>query len=186
MTNRFQPDPERSILIVIDIQEKMAAAMPDPVLKRVLRNSGILIETAKEFGFPILFTEQYPKGLGATVDVIQKYFPDTKAIEKISFSCCPEPSFMEAFDSFGERDVIICGMETHVCVLQTALDLIENGRQVFIPADASCSRTKSNWKLGIELMRDGGAVIGSTEIFVFQMLRAAGSESFKKLSKLVK
>jgi nicotinamidase-related amidase len=90
------------------------------------------------------------------------------------------------FEQPGQRDWILCGMETHVCVLQTALDLLQRGQNVFVAADAVCSRTKANWRTGLDLMRQAGAVIGSTEIFAFGLLGAAGSETFKKISRLVK
>jgi nicotinamidase-related amidase len=181
------PNRDRTALLVIDIQERLAPAMPPDVAARVLRNTRILIETACEFGLPILVTEQYPKGLGHTApDLLAALPPETLPFEKIEFSCCAAPGFSPLMETLGDRDLIICGMETHVCVLQSALDLLSAGRRVFVAADATCSRVKLNWTLGLDLMRQAGAVIGSTEIFAFGLLGAAGTEQFKRISRLVK
>jgi nicotinamidase-related amidase len=181
------PRPESSTLLVIDIQERLTPAMPVSVLPGVLRNTRILMETAREFNLPVIASEQYPKGLGPTVSEIAEMLPaDSKPYEKLSFSCCAATSMQLVFEQPGQRDWILCGMETHVCVLQTALDLLQLGQNVFVAADGVCSRTKANWRTGLDLMRQAGAVIGSTEIFAFGLLGAAGSEKFKKISRLVK
>ncbi len=181
------PDQSRTALLVIDIQERLAPAMPHAVLASVLRNTRILIETACEFSLPILVTEQYPKGLGRTVPELTAVLPpESVPFEKVSFSCCAEPGFTPLLDSLGDRDIIVCGIETHVCVLQSTLDLLAAGRRVFVAADATCSRAKMNWRLGLDLMRQAGAGIGSTEIFAFALLRAAGTDRFKRISRLVK
>jgi nicotinamidase-related amidase len=184
--SKYTPEQGRAALAVIDIQERLAPAMPPEALAAVLRNTRILIETAKELKIPIIVTEQYPKGLGQTVPEIAAALEGVKRIEKVAFSCCGEPGFMEALKASGKRDVILCGMETHVCVLQTALGLMERDYRVFAAADAVCSRAKLNWELAIETMRQAGAVVGTAEIFAFQLLGKAGTESFKKISKMVK
>jgi nicotinamidase-related amidase len=181
------PRPERSALVVIDIQERLAAVMQAEEIEGVIRSSVILIETAKEFGLPVVVSEQYPKGLGPTMPQICAVLPETtKPVQKLSFSCCGEPGLQTAFERLGECDLILCGIETHVCVLQTAVDLLRQGRRVFVAGDAVCSRSALNRQLGLELMRQAGAVIGSAEIFAFGMLGAAGSERFKRISRLVK
>ncbi len=181
------PNRERSALLVIDIQERLTPAMPASVLPGLLRNARILIETAREFNLPVILSEQYTKGLGPTVTEIREVLPpETQPIEKLSFSCCGEAAFAPVFEPQGARDWILCGVETHVCVLQTALDLLQRGERVFVAADAIASRTKANWRAGLNLMQQAGAVIGTTEIFAFALLGAAGSESFKKISRLVK
>jgi nicotinamidase-related amidase len=153
----------------------------------VLRNAQILAETARELDLPVRFSEQYPRGLGTTAAELKAVLPaGALPFEKLAFSCCKAPGFEAVLDELGERDIILCGMETHVCVLQTALDLLAAGRKVFVAADATCSRARLNWKLGLRLMRQAGAVIGSTEIFAFALLGSAGSEKFKRISKLVK
>ncbi len=182
----FKPDPNKAALVVIDIQDKLARVMDQKVMDRVAQNSVVLIEAAREFGIPILVTEQYVKGLGKTIPAVQIALQDVEPIEKIAFSTCGSSEFRSALTATKARDIILCGIEAHVCVLQTTLDLLSEGYRVFVPADAVCSREKMNWKLALGIMRDAGAVIGSTEIFVFQMLKAAGTDSFKKLSKLIK
>jgi nicotinamidase-related amidase len=186
-TTNLLPDASRCGLLVIDVQERLVAAMPASVIPGVLRNTTILFETAREFSLPVLTSEQYPKGLGPTTAEIRSILPsDALSSEKLAFSCCREPSFEPAWAALGERDLIVCGIETHVCVLQTVLDLLQQGRRVFVAADACCSRTRLNWQTGLDLMRQAGAVIGTTEIFAFSLLRTAGTDSFKRISRLVK
>jgi nicotinamidase-related amidase len=181
------PDPSNTVLLVIDIQERLAAAMPGDVSERVVRNASILVKSAREFSLPVMVSEQYPRGLGATVGEIKALLPEgTTPIEKVAFSCCAVPAFQSLLDRLGQQSVILCGIETHVCVLQTALDLLQSGRRVYVAADAAGSRTKQNWRIGLDLMRRGGAVIGSTETFAFALLGSAGSEAFKRISQMVK
>lgn len=181
------PNREFASLLIIDIQERLAPAMPPQVLAGVLRSTRILIETAREFNLPVVVSEQYPKGLGHTVAEIREALPaETQPREKLAFSCCAEAGFQPMFASPAPRDWILCGMEAHVCVLQTALDLLQRGQRVFVAADGVCSRTKTNWRLSLDLMRQAGAVIGSAEIFAFGLLGAAGTDSFKRISKVVK
>jgi isochorismate hydrolase len=146
-----------------------------------------MIETMREFNLPVLVSEQYPRGLGPTLPQVLACLPDgARPLEKLAFSCCAEPALAAQLAQLAGFDLILCGMETHVCVLQTALDLLAGGRRVFVAADGVCSRTAANRQLGLELMQQAGAVIGSTEIFAFGLLRAAGSDRFKRISKLVK
>lgn len=181
------PDKNRSALLIVDVQERLVPAMPPEAAASAVRNTCILIEVAREFGLPVLVTEQYPKGLGPTVPEISSILPaGSTPFQKVAFSCCAAPGFLPLLEALGDRDLILCGIETHVCVLQTALDLRAMGRRVYLASDATCSRTKSNWRTGLDLMRQAGVVIGSTEIFAFGLLGAAGSEQFKRISKLVK
>ena len=183
----FAPDPDRTVLVVIDIQEKLFPAMPAEPLKRSISNACTLIEGCKVFNIPILAAEQYPKGLGPTAPEIRQALGDILPIQKMAFSCCREPGFRRALDHMGDKtDIILSGIETHVCVLQTALDLLLDDYHVFVAADAVCSRTKLNWQTGVDLMRHAGVTIGTTEIFLFQMLRESGTERFKQISRLVK
>ena len=181
------PDPTSCALLVIDVQERLAAAMPADVAARVLRNTAILLKCAHEFSLPLLVTEQYPRGLGHTAAEIKSLLPEgTIPIEKTAFSCCAVPAFQPLLEQLGSRSIIVCGIETHVCVLQTTLDLLQAGRRVYVAADACGSRTKQNWRLGLDLMRRAGAAIGSTEIFAFALLGGAGTEQFKHISHMVK
>jgi nicotinamidase-related amidase len=181
------PDPKHTVLVVIDLQEKLFPAMPEEPLKRTLTNARTLIEGCKVFNVPILATEQYPKGLGPTAPEIHQALGDILPIQKMAFSCTREPDFHRALKALGDKkDIILCGIETHVCVLQTALDLLQDGVHVFVAADAVCSRARLNWQTGLDLMRHAGVVIGTTEIFLFQMLQESGTERFKQISRLVK
>ena len=172
------------VLVVVDIQERLAAVMGER--QKAIANSLHLIEAAKVLHLPVLLTEQYPRGLGPTVPEIKEALPSYAPIEKLMFGCCGEPAFMQALASTGKRKVILCGMETHVCVLQTCLGLLDEAYAVHVVSDAVCSRTKENYKSGIEFMRDAGAVITCTETVLFQLLEKAGTEEFKAISKRIK
>ena len=182
--DKFFLTKEDAILVVVDIQERLAAVMSER--QKVIGNSLHLIEAAKVLHFPILLTEQYSKGLGPTVPEIKGALPSYEPIEKLMFSCCGEPMFNKSIASTGKRKVILCGMETHVCVLQTCLGLIKEGYTVHVVQDAICSRSKENYRIGVEFMRDAGAVITGTETVLFQLLEKAGTEEFKIISKKIK
>lgn len=192
MSERFLPrdllpNPDSCALLVVDIQERLVAGMPGEIGTRVVRNAAILVHTAAEFCLPILVSEQYPRGLGPTMAEIQAALPEgTTPIDKVAFSCCAVPAFQPLLDGIGQRDILICGIEAHVCVLQTALDLLQSGRRVFVVADAMCSRHKYNWRTGLDLMGRAGAVIGTTETFAFALLGGAGTDQFKRIASLVK
>lgn len=181
------PDKASTALLIVDVQERLASAMPGDVASRVIRNTSILLHCAREFSLPVLVSEQYPRGLGPTSAEIKTLLPiETTPVEKIAFSCCAVTGFQPLFEQLEERSLILCGIETHVCVLQTALDLLQAGRRIYVAADACGSRTKQNWRIGLDLMRRAGAVIGSTEVFAFALLGAAGTDQFKRISQLVK
>ncbi len=182
--NNFFPDKNKSVLLVVDIQERLAVTMN--MRDAVVGNCLHLIELAKMQNVPILLSEQYPKGLGQTVSEIREALPAYQPIEKLAFSCCGEPSYMNALKALNRKTVILTGMETHICVLQTCLDLLEEGFTVHLVRDAVCSRTKENWEVGTELMRDAGAMVTSTETVLFQLLKVAGTEDFKAISKRIK
>jgi len=171
-------------LIVVDIQEKFVPVILE--LPRVIQNSLRLINGAGILQLPIFVTEQYRKGLGATVSEIASAIPDFAPMEKNSFSCCGAPGFFEALRAKGVQDVVLCGIEAHVCVCQTCLGLLDAGFRPCVVADAISSRTPENHRLGIERMRDAGAVIVSTEMILFELLERAGTDEFKRMLKLVK
>jgi nicotinamidase-related amidase len=175
---------EDAVLVVVDIQERLAVVMSER--EKVVRNTLHLIETAKLLRIPVILTEQYPKGLGPTVQEIRDALPSCKPVEKLTFSCCGEPSFVKALASTGRKKVILCGMETHVCVLQTCIGCLKAGYAVHAVRDAICSRTKENYRTGIEFMRDADAVITGTETVLFQLLEKAGTEEFKTIAKRIK
>ena len=173
-----------TVFAIIDIQEKLAAVMK--ARDEVIMNCLYLIELAKMFTIPIEVTEQYPKGLGQTVEEIRNALPVYQPIEKIAFNCCEVSNFMERIKSLNRTTIILTGMEAHICVLQTCLGLLKEGFDVHVVKDAVCSRRNENWKMGLEFMRDAGAVITSTEIVLFQLLGYAGTEEFKVISKRIK
>lgn len=175
---------EDTLVIVIDIQDRLAGVMKHR--ESVVANTLHLIELARLTGMPIVVTEQYPKGLGQTVDEIRRALPDLRPVEKLTFSCCDENSFLDEVNGHGRKTAVLTGMETHVCVLQTCLGLLDRGFVVHVVNDAVCSRTKENWRTGLEFMRDAGAVVTSTEIALFQALRVAGTEEFKAVSKRIR
>ncbi|MCX7793972.1 MAG: hydrolase [Thermodesulfovibrionales bacterium] len=181
---RFTLHPEDSVLIIIDIQERLAQVMAER--ERVINNCLHLIELSKLLNIPIVITEQYPKGLGSTVKEIREALPEYKPFEKLSFNCCSEKGFMEIIEGIKRKKMIITGMETHICVLQTCLGLLERGLYVHVVSDAVCSRSEENKKAGLEFMRDAGAAITCTETVLFQALRIAGTEEFRVISKRIK
>jgi len=183
--DKFFLEKEKAVLVVIDVQEKLCRAMDERVLERLTGNINILQETAHVLGLPVVATEQYVKGLGETLCVLKEKLT-SPALEKMTFSCCGETPFPERLNALGRKQVIVAGMETHVCVLQTVLELLDAGYIVHVVRDAVMSRSKENWVTGVEMAAAAGAVITSTEAAMFQLLRVAGTEEFKKLSKLVR
>ncbi len=182
----FIPDPNQVVLVFIDFQERLVAAMPEEVRSRVVRNATILAQAAREFEYPQVLLEQYPQGLRRTVPELAEHLPGVLLIEKVAFNCCDVPDFMAALETVGRRDVILSGMESHICILQTSFGLLERGFRVFIAADAVCSRSKHNWEFSLEVMRQAGAMIGTTEMLLFLMNNTAGTERFTKLSRMVR
>jgi nicotinamidase-related amidase len=174
----------KAALAVIDIQERLLPAIFEG--QRVVQNTVRLIKGARVLGLPILVTEQYKKGLGATTPAIAAEIADLTQMEKVAFSACGAAGFNEALKAKKVSDVILCGIEAHVCVSQTCLDLLDNGFRVFVVADAISSRTAENAHIGVERMRDAGAVIVSAEMVLFELLQTAGTEQFKQILTLVK
>ncbi len=174
----------RAVLMVVDIQERLLPAICER--ERVVQNALRLIKGAGILNLPVLVTEQYRKGIGATVPEIAAAIPDFAPIEKTAFSCLGAPGFVERLRSRGVSEVVLCGIETHVCVCQTTLDLLTAGLRPFLVADAISSRTPANHRLGVERMRDAGAIIVSTEMILFELLERAGTDEFKQVLPLVK
>ncbi len=167
-----------SALVVIDIQERLAAVMP--MREAVVRATGILLEAAARLDVPVLVTEQYPKGLGATVPGVACKLPQgTPRIEKTCFSAC-------AALPLTRPQVVLTGMEAHVCVLQTALELVAAGREVFVVRDAVCSRTEANYSNALARMQAAGVILTNTESVIFEWLRDAAHEQFRAVSKLIR
>ncbi len=185
----------RAALFVVDLQERLVPAMPEAIAAQVVKNTQILIEAAGRLGLPVIVSQQYPKGLGATLPAIETSLVGSKAtlhrFDKTEFSGASTPEFASIVGrSTGPRldrdQFIVTGMEAHVCVYQTARDLVARGYQVHVPVDAISSRTKANWKVGCGLLERAGAIPTSTEVCVFDLLERAGGDDFKALSKLIK
>lgn len=186
VVERYFLDAEQSLLVVIDVQERLCKAMDAAVLSRLTAHTNVLLEAAAELQVPVALTEQYVKGLGPTVPELAEQLAAVPRHEKMAFSCCGCADFMEQVKASGRRQIVITGMETHVCVLQTVLELLDAGYAVQVVRDAVMSRSKQNWETALEVMRQAGAVVTCTESVLFQWLRVAGTEPFKKLSKLVR
>jgi nicotinamidase-related amidase len=173
-------------LIVVDIQEKL---LPPIYQKELLvRNSKLLIRLAGILKIPTLMTTQYAKGLGNTVPEIASLLPETQAIDKQMFSCFGSDVFCSVLKRLpGHRNtVLLCGMESHICVTQTALSALREGYLVHVASDAVSSRAEWNWKIGLERMRAAGAVISSTEMIMYELLRASNADGFKQLLPYLK
>ena len=170
--------------LVIDIQERLFPVMHEreELLTRVL----ILLEGLKLLEIPVLVSEQYPKGLGPTLQKVLDVLGPNISVEKISFSCCGEPDFLSQLNQRDRKQVIICGIEAHVCVLQTVIDLVEMGFTPVVVADCISSRNPDDKKVAVERMRSEGAVITTCESLLFELTRVAGTPQFKQISRLVK
>ncbi len=177
--------PHSSLIAVVDIQERLAAAMPRAALEQMVKNVNILLEAAKALSIGVLATEQYPKGLGPTLSAVSANL-GAPPFEKLTFDACGEPRFSRALAQSAARDVIVVGMETHVCVFQTARELMRRGYRVIVAADAVCSRSDENRALGLRLATDMGVIVAPTETIVFDWLERAGSDAFKTISKLLR
>lgn len=173
-----------TVLVAVDVQEKLARAMParDELVSKVRQ----LLEGARALGIPVIVTEQNPKGLGPTLPELAAVVPDARPVVKTSFSCCGCEPFLEGLRGSGRRDVVIAGIETHVCVYQTTLDLLADGYRVEVVADACASRTAENKRIGLDRCRRAGAGITSVEILLFELLRAAEGPLFKDILRIVK
>jgi nicotinamidase-related amidase len=173
-------DPSRAALVVIDIQEAFRKAIP--VFDDVAVAAGVLVEGAKAVGIPVVATEQYPNGLGRTVPEVADHLPDeTHPIEKVVFSAAEA----DGFDLGGADQALVCGIETHVCVNQTVIDLLASGVDVHVAEDAVASRSKQNWRLGLEKVERAGATRTSVETALFELVGRAGTDEFKHVQRLI-
>ena len=174
-------EADHCALVVIDIQEKL---LP-PIFQKeqLVRNSQLLIRAAGILKIPTLLSTQYAKGLGATVPEVASLVPGTEAIDKTLFSCFGSDVFCSAVKRLpGQRNtLLLCGMESHICVTQTALAALREGYLVHVASDAVSSRTEWNWKIGLDRMRAAGAVISSTEMMIYELMRSSSSAAFKEL-----
>ena len=173
-------DRERAALVVVDVQEAFRKAVPS--FDAVAKSAATLVQGAEAMGIPIVVTEQYPKGLGHTVPEVAEHLPEgLKPIEKVRFSAAEA----EGFDLKGRDQALVCGIETHVCVNQTVLDLLNRGVEVEVVADAVGSRTDENCELGLHKVEDAGAVLTSVETALFELLGGSDAAEFKQVQALV-
>ena len=175
---------DQSCLIVIDVQERLVPAMQAPA--RVIRNSQTLMTAATRLDIPMLLTEQYPKGLGRIVPELQDLAKGGKVLEKMHFSCMNDPIFAAEFKALERRQAVIVGMEAHICVMQTGVNLMEQGYEIFVVTDATSSRTLESEKACLDRLSAAGAGIVTTEMVVFEWLGRAGTPEFKDLLKRIK
>jgi len=175
---------EDCVLVLIDVQGRLAELMADR--DRLFENLVRLVRGANLLEVPVVWTEQMPEKLGPTTAVIRNELAAATLIAKSAFSCMGEPAFVDRLEELGRRTVILCGIETHVCVYQTALDLIESGYRVEVVTDAVSSRSESNRKLGLKRMKQAGAGMLGVEMLLFELQRVAQGERFRKLIQVVK
>jgi nicotinamidase-related amidase len=174
-------------LVVIDVQERLFPAMDSDHREEVMRNLKILAATAQRLQLPTMATEQYPKGLGHTLPEMKAALPTgLEPIEKVAFSCWGVETFRSRLTASGARQVLLGGIEAHVCVLISALDLLAAGYGVHVVADAVTSRTQANWRLAMAQLRQAGAVVTTTETVLFQLLGQADSDDFRELARLIR
>jgi len=178
-------DRANTLLLVIDVQDRLASAMPKEAQAALEKNASILIRAARRLDLPVVATEQYPKGLGHTVPALRELLPDAP-MEKMEFSCGAAKPIARHILATGRKQAIVVGMEAHVCVFQTVRDLVRGGFSVFLPEDAVISRTDGNRKVGLGLCEKAGATLTSTEAVLFDLLGVAGTPEFKELAPLIK
>lgn len=178
-------DPAETALIVVDMQERLAPAMSE--FEECANRVELLLDGARELALDAIVTEQYPKGLGATLPRFAEKLPEgTPVVAKTGFSCFEEPAFRTSLAARSRKTLVFCGIESHVCVLQSVLDALERGFKVCLAADAVTSRKQSDRELALEAARAAGALVASSEALLFMMLRDAKNPAFKAVSKLVR
>jgi len=176
---------EDCALAVIDIQEKLLPPIYEK--ERLVRNAQLLVRLANILDLPVIVSTQYEKGLGKTAEEISLLLPELKALDKLEFSCFGNSEYCSQVGKLdGRTTLLLCGMETHICVMQTALGALNQGLNVHVAADAVSSRTELNWKLGLNRMQAAGTVISSTEMMIYELLGKSGTPAFKEMLKHLK
>jgi nicotinamidase-related amidase len=175
---------DSTVLVVIDVQDKLFRVMPErEALAASLRK---LVRGAQVLGVPVILTEQNPKGLGPTIPELAELVPGIQPIPKFSFSCCGEERFRRELEALGRRQVLLAGIELHICVYQTALDLLASGYEVQVVADCVTTRLLENREIGLTKLRDSGAGLTTAEMALFELLKTAEGDVFKEISRIVK
>jgi nicotinamidase-related amidase len=175
---------ENTLLLIIDVQGNLAHAMHNK--QKLVENLQKIIKGVQVLEIPILWVEQNPKGLGPTLKEIADLITDIKPISKMSFSCCQNDTFMTALKSLKRKQILITGIEAHICVYQAAVDLLDMGYEVQVVSDAVSSRTEDNQKIGLQKMKDAGAGVTSVETALFELLKVAEDARFKEIIQIVK
>ena len=177
--------PEDCALAVIDIQEKLLPPIFEK--ERLVRNAMLLVRLAGILGLPVLVSTQYAKGLGPTIEEISSLLPEAKTVDKLEFGCFGNGEYCSTVAGLADRNtLLVCGMESHICVTQTALGALKQGMNVHVAADAVSSRTELNWKIGLNRMQAAGAVVSSTEMMIYELLGKSGTQAFKEMLKHLK
>jgi nicotinamidase-related amidase len=177
--------PEDCALAVIDIQEKLLPPIFEK--ERLVRNAQLLVRLADILSLPVIVSTQYEKGLGKTVAEISSLLPDMKPLDKLEFGCFGNSEYCSTVGKLANRGtLLLCGIESHICVMQTTLGALTQGLNVHVAADAVSSRTELNWKLGLNRMQAAGAVLSSTEMIIYELLGKSGTPAFKEMLKHLK
>lgn len=184
MSREVRLDPGRAVIVVVDVQERLCPAMPPDALARLVKYVKALAGCARALALPVLLTEQYPQGLGATLPELRELLP--APLSKLHFSCGADPGFMAALAATRRHQVILAGMEAHVCVFQTARDLVAAGYDVHVCADAVTSRAEEHRQIGLALCRDAGAVVTTAETAIFDLLHRCATPEFKAVTPLLR
>jgi nicotinamidase-related amidase len=179
----FRLQRDEAALLVVDVQEKLSAAMPKEALERMLQRTVALVEGARALGLPIVYTEQYPKGLGPTVASLREHLTGLQPVEKLRFSAVDERVRAQLRN---RRQVLVAGMETHICVYQTVRALAEDGMLPVLCADAVLSRFEVDMRVGLQLAADAGAMVATVETALFDLLGEAGTPEFKRISAAIR
>jgi len=175
---------DNTVVLLIDVQGKLARIMYES--DKLFAGLETMVKAMKILDVPIIWMEQVPENIGPTIGRLAELLPDLKPIAKNTFSCCDNQEFMDRFDSFGRSKVLLTGIETHICVYQTGMDLIKAGYDVQAVADCVSSRTKENKKIGLDRIRQAGGYITSNEMVFFELMKAAKGDAFKQIVKLIK
>lgn len=175
---------DNSVLVIVDVQEKLWRVMHEK--EKLLDSLQRLIRGVRVFNIPVIITEQYPQGIGPTVPEIAALLPDNKPVAKLSFSCCGDMNFLNELKAIDRKQILLTGIESHVCVYQTAVDLLYSGYEVQVVTDCVSSRTPENRQLGLGRIEKAGGKPTGVEMSLFELLKTAGSEHFKAISKIVK
>ncbi len=173
-----------TLLVIVDIQTKLLNVMFEK--ERLISSCSKLIQAGKLLGIPMVMTEQYPEGMGRTDPIISELLKDVGIIEKLSFSCCGVNDFNRKIADLGKKQIVLIGIESHICILQTVHDLIWQGYFLYIPYDGVSSRKEDDYRNALDRMRQVGAVIGSVESAIFELMEVAGTPVFRQISKIIK